>query len=54
MLIGRVAVALCSGDAESTTFTPMLKFPDADGVPLITPLELSTKPDGRELVADHV
>jgi hypothetical protein len=49
----RVLLADCDGTALSTTFTPILNVPAAEGVPLRVPLEFKTNPVGTAVAADH-
>ena len=48
MGIARLAVALCTGEVESLTFTVKEEVPAVVGVPLICPELLSVKPPGKE------
>ena len=48
MVILRLAVALCTGEVESLTFTVKDGVPAVVGVPLIWPEVLRVRPAGRE------
>ena len=48
MGIVRLAVALCTGEVESLTFTVKEEVPAVVGVPLIWPEVLRVRPAGRE------
>jgi hypothetical protein len=48
MVILRLAVALCTGELESLTFTVNDDVPAVVGVPLIWPEVLRVRPAGRE------